>query len=315
VLVDLSQPLFSSGLILGDSGNGKTTSLASIHKVLRQKGLPTRIAIFDFDDDGAEPILRFARDGREVYSDKPKTVPPWSDDILLFRYPVKRRKFRLDQTNPAPQRDKNLAIDFMTEFNQLDDRLEYRPTSTPQTVLAGQIPPTPQAVWKPGLEIGAILLDGLTGIADLFEDYVWVLRDRELGERPPTDRTAKDHSITWTEWNLLGEKIREVYMTAKGFPCYVLCTGHVDLREQEVRGPQSRHGTDSAPIVTGEYYTVPLLTKSLAMRIAKDFSFKVLATPDHKFQTRPDKHLKGVGIRGKDDVPELIPQDLSLIIG
>jgi hypothetical protein len=289
--VNLDHPQFESILIIGNGGAGKTSSLASIHKVLRTKGLPTKIIFFDFDDDGALPFIRMAREGRELFTDKPGTVEPWTKDIQLFRYPIKRRKLSADATNPAPPRDANLAIDFMREFNQIDTWIDQR-----------------TGLWMPGKEVGAIILDPLTGISDIYEDYVWQLRKKEIGATDPK------LAVTWTEWNLLGENIRNVYMTAKGFPCYVLCTGHLDQREEEVRGPQARHGTDNEPIVTGKWFYVPMLTKSLAMRISKDFSATLRATEDYKWVTRNDDHTKGVRTRGKDGLPSQIAQDLTLVL-
>jgi hypothetical protein len=294
----LAQPTFASLLIIGASGTGKTSSIASIHKVLRLRHLPTKLAIFDFDDDGAEPLLRMARQGRETFSDKPNTVPPWIEDILLFRYPIKRTRFTASESNPAPYRDINLALDFMTEFNTLNERIDTRTRQ-----------------WLPDKGIGAIVLDPLTGVSDIYEDYVWSIRKREIGAPPETrENRGSITGVSWTEWNLLGENIRNVYMTAKGFPCYVVCTGHIDQREEEVKGPQSRHGTDNDPIVTGKWFTVPLLTKSLAMKISKDFSTTLLATENFKFETRNNEHLRGIRSRGKDNLPQFVEQDLSLVL-
>lgn len=291
----LSSPQFSSILEIGPGGSGKTMALGSIHKVLRQRGLPTRIAIFDFDDDGAEPILRLAREGREWYGDKPGTVPPWIEDVILYRYQIKRR--RLDPGKVGPSRDKNLAIDFMNDFNKLDeDRMDAR-TGT----------------WREGQELGAIIFDSLTGLSELFEDYVWQSRNRELGEDG-----AK--AVTWTEWNLLGENIRNAYMTAKGFPCYFLATAHIDAREEEVRSPQTRQapsGNSNATLTTGNWRYVALLTKTLAMRIGKDFSVTLFNTADKTWRTQSStkEHIEGIRSRGRDNLPPVIDKlDLSLVL-
>jgi hypothetical protein len=300
--VEYEQPPFSSTLIIGAGGSGKTSSLASIHKVLRLRKLPTKIAFFDFDDDGIEPFLRFAREGRETYHDKPGTVAPWIHDILAFRYPIKHR--RLDPNKVGPSRDKSLAVDFMNDFNSLDEeRMDARTNQ-----------------WKPGQELGAIIFDPLTGLADLYEDFIWVNRNKEIGA-PPRDKdkiSSVPSAVEWTEFNLLGENIRNAYMTAKGFPCYFLATGHVDAREEEVRSPQKVEGRQSqGTLTTGRWRYVPLLTKSLAMRISKDFSTVLFATVDKEWRTQSSEiaHIEGVRSRGKDNLPPVLDkQDLSLVL-
>jgi ABC-type glutathione transport system ATPase component len=133
---------FSSALIIGSSGTGKTASIATLHRVLRKRKLPTKIIYFDFDQDGAEPLLRLARAGYESMKDmltKSNRIDPWIDDIVLFRYYSKRRKME-DRSDAmtrviAPHRDTALAMDFIKDFNTIDDRCNF----------VSGLP-----VWKPG---------------------------------------------------------------------------------------------------------------------------------------------------------------------
>jgi hypothetical protein len=284
----LTRPDFASILLVGAPKTWKTGSLGSLHKYLRLHKMPTKIVFFDMDEDGAEPLLRLAREGRELYSDKPGTCEKWISDIELHRY-TKAKLVLGPDTKVAPNRSKKMAEDFLNEFNELDNRLDYQ---------------TKQ--WKPGQEIGCIAVDSLTAVQDMYEDFIWLTRNKEIGEaKGPT-------MIDPGDWRLLGEKVTDVYMTAKQFPCFSFFTAHEDLREEEVR-PIAL----GAPAhTTSHYYKVPLLTKSVAMRLAKDFSIALYTTSDFKWITRPtpSDHVHSAGTRGRDNLDALVTQDFANVL-
>jgi len=284
----LTKPDFASILLVGAPKTWKTGSLGSLHKYLRLHKMPTKIIFFDMDEDGAEPLLRLAREGRELYTDKPGTCEKWINDIELYRY-TKQKLVLGPDTKVAPNRSKKMAEDFLNEFNQLDERLDYR---------------TKQ--WKPGQEIGCIAVDSLTAIQDMYEDFIWLTRGKEIGE--PKGTTMIDPG----DWRLLGEKVTDVYMTTKQFPCFSFFTAHVDARQEEVRALK----LGEEPIKTNVWFKVPLLTKSVAMRLAKDFSIALYTTPDFKWITRPtpSDHVHSAGTRGRDNLPPLVEQDFANVL-
>src|SRR5258708_20851376 len=149
----LSAPAFSSTLIIGSSGTGKTASIATLHRYLRLHKLPTTIVYFDFDQDGAEPVLRLARAGYESIEDlkaKRNHVDPWINDILLYRYYTKNRRMA-DQV--APHRDRDLLLEFLKDFNTLDNRCE-----------SGQ-----PIRWNPDQPVRAIVYAPLTTVQQMYK--------------------------------------------------------------------------------------------------------------------------------------------------
>jgi hypothetical protein len=285
-------PRPASILIVGPPKNGKTYSVGSLHRFLRLHKLPTTIVIFDFDYDGAEPLLRLAREGRERYDDKPGACPIWTNDIMRFRYRKERRKLPGDASLEVigPGRDKKPHMEFVEDFNTLDARVD--PTT---------------GKWKAGQEIGAIIFDSLTELQAMEEDYLFKSRGKEIGEEKGTKRT-----IEWADWNLVGEKVTDAYMTAKTLPCYLVCTAHEDIRQEYVHGSLQKDGSQDR--VPGASWRVPLLTYTLSMRIAKDFSVTVFCESNWRWRTRVGEHVRAAGTRLKDNLAEFVAQDFSEIL-
>ena len=292
----LKKPTSGSILLIGPSGTGKSFSICGLHRYLRLNNLCTKMVLFDFDGDGSDTILSMARAGRELHSDQPGATKPWVEDLSVYRYTKSRISLGAGD-KAGPNRDKGMAEEFIKDFNALEDRL-----------LPGQ---RGQRQWKPGMELGAIVGDSLTGLCDMYEDFMWVIRNKEIGgiklnvlnrDGVPAD------AIDWSDWRLLGEKTMDVYMTAKQLPCFSVFTAHVDLREEEVH--------KANPTGTGKFYKVPLLTKSLAMRIAKDFGVVLYTTEDFKWETRAttSNRILGAKTRFRDNLPEKCDQDFSKIL-
>jgi hypothetical protein len=282
----LSAPAFSSTLIIGSSGTGKTASIGTLHRYLRQHKLPTTIVYFDFDQDGAEPVLRMARDGYESIDDmkrKVARIEPWLGDLVLYRYYTKNRRMA-DQV--APHRDRELVLEFLKDFNTLDNRCE----------------PGQPIRWKPDQAIGAIIYDPLTTIQEMYEDFIWKTRGKEFGE-------LGTNGITFTDWNLLGEKVRDAYKLAKVFPCYFVAMAHLDQRLEDVRVPEGQQ-----KITTGKWFYTAALVKAVSMTIQKDFSTTVFTTEDFKWIVKPNEHNRGARARGKDFTTDKVDQDFANIL-
>lgn len=288
----LTGPQHSSFLIIGPSKTGKTESIASLHRVLRILQLPTVMAIYDFDEDGYIPLWRLATEGRERHKDRPGTVKPWVQDLLIYRYRKAARTLRTK--NAAPVRDTNLMEDFQDDFNQMDSRLD------PKTGL-----------WKPGQALGAIIFDSLTAMMQLYESYIWNLRGKEIG-------LDGNKGITWQDWNLVGEKIRDAYNTAKQFPCHFVATAHEDTRQELIHGSARAAGDGrpaSAPApVPGAVWAVPMLTYSLSLSAAGDFGCVVHSTVDRTWVGQPGGRIRSAGSRLKDLPEGAFEQDFENLI-
>jgi hypothetical protein len=296
----LAGPLFSSTLVIGPPKTGKSESTASLHRFLRLHNLPTKIAYFDLDGDGSEPLIRLAREGRELHSDKPKTVEPWTQDLMIYRYTLSRRTLvskgntpnMVDTAYVPPVRDEKPAFAFMDDFNTLDMRLD------PAT-----------GIWKQGQELGAIVFDPLNALQDFYEDFMFKLRKKEIG-----GTGLANSGIEWDDWRLIGEKTLGACMAAKAFPCYFVACVHEDIRTEKV------HGDPTKPSGGGSYI-VPLLTYTLAFQISGKFSAIAYSLPNFKWLMRPGAvpgtgiNLKSAGSRGRDSFPtEPIEQNFELIL-
>lgn len=288
----LAGPQFSSFLIVGPSKTGKTQSIASLHRVLRLMNLPTRIAIFDFDEDGYIPIWRLAKEGRERFKDRPGTVQPWVSDLLVYHY--RKAERRLREKNAAPDRPRTLMEDFHDDFNKIDSWLD------PSTGL-----------WKPGQELGAIIFDSLTAMMQLYESYIWSFRGKEIG-------LEGNKGINWQDWNLVAEKIRDAYNTAKQFPCHFVATAHEDIRQELVHGSAKAAGDGKAAQppaqVQGAVWAVPMLTYSLSLSAAGDFGCVVHSTTDRTWTGIPGGRIRSAGSRLKDLSEGPIEQDFENLI-
>lgn len=290
----LSGPQFTSFLLVGPSKTGKTESIASLHRVLRLQKLPTKIVIFDFDEDGYIPIWRMAMDGRERHKDPRGATKPWVDDLMIFNYHKLNRQ--LKENDAAPMRSKKPMDDFHDDFNQIDGWID------PKTGL-----------WKPGHEVGAIVFDSLTSLLYLYESYIWLMRGKEIGF---TDQRA----INWQDWNLVGEKIRDAYNTAKQFPCYFVATAHEDTRQELIHGSARAGGTGPgdkatpAQPVQGNVWAVPMLTYSLSLSAAGDFGCVVHSTVDRLWMGQPGGRIRSAGSRLRDLPTGPFEQDFENLI-
>lgn len=281
----LSAPTFSSTLIIGSSGTGKTSCIGTLHRVLRKKNLPTKIIYFDFDQDGAEPVLRLARAGYESIPDmiaRQNRIDPWIEDVILYRYYTKRRTMT---DGVAPHRDVKLVEEFIKDFNTIDSRIDPHTNN-----------------WKPGQEIGAIINDPLTSVQEIYEDFIWTLRNKELG-------ASGTNSIQWVDWNLLGEKVLDVIKLTKVFPCFYVATAHLDQRLEDVRVPEGQQ-----KLTTGKWFYTAALVKALAMTIQKNFSTTLFTTEQYKWRLQNDEHHRGARARGKDNLPPLVEPDFANIL-
>lgn len=281
----------SSILIIGPSGTGKSACIATLHRYLRLHNLPTRIAYFDFDGDGIEPVARLAREGYESMEDKianTNRVKPWLDDLIGYRYIANRRQMKDGPLGIKPHRDSGLALEFIKDFNTLDSRLD------PET-----------KKWLPGQELGALVFDPLTSVQAMYEDFIWTTRNKEMGD---TGTSA----VSWVDWGLLGEKVRDVYMLGKQFPCFFIAMAHLDQRLEEVRTPENAPKQN-----TGQWFYTVALVKGLAMTIQKDFSLTLFSTvdgPKHEWITQAGPHYRGVRSRGRDGLPPRTKQDFREVL-
>ena len=288
----MAGPQYSSVLLVGPSKTGKTASIASLHRVLRILKMSTKMMLFDFDEDGYLSLLRLAKEGRESYKDPPHTVPPWVDDLRIFNY--RKGDVKLRERDAAPQRSQKLSEDFQSEFNQMDNWLDHK-----------------TGLWLPGKEIGAIIYDSLTSLMHMYESYVWSLRNKEIGLDGP-------RGISWQDWNLVGEKIRDAYQTAKQFPCFFVATAHEDTRQEQIKGSAqpARPGQPAQPPtpVPGAVFAVPLLTYSLSMYAAGDFGCVVHSTTNFRWIGRPGGRIRSAGSRLRDLPDEEFEQDFANLI-
>lgn len=274
----LAGPQSSSVLLVGPSKTGKTLSIGSLHRVLRMLKMSTKMMLFDFDEDGYLSLLRLAKEGRESYKDRPGTVPPWVEDLRVFTY--RKADLKLRERDAAPARSMKLSEDFQEEFNQMDNWLDRK-----------------TGLWLPGKEVGAIIYDSLTSLMHMYESYVWLLRGKEIG-------LDGNKAITWQDWNLVGEKIRDAYQTAKQFPCFFVATAHEDIRQMQIKGSATaaepgKPARQPTPLPEA-VYAVPLLTYSLSMYAAGDFGCVVHSTSDYKWIGRPGGRIRSAGSRLRD---------------
>lgn len=295
----MSAPQFGSILLVSPSKRGKTMSICSLHRVLRLLKLPTEIHWFDFDEDGGDTAIRMAKEGRERYSDRPGTVPVWLDDLKMYRYFKAGRQIGNEGSGPlrepAPRRSKKPISDFMNDFNQLDSRLD------PST-----------GMWKPGQEVGAIVLDSLTFLMHMYVDFVWLVRGKEIGAKGAAE------AINWQDWDLVGQDIRDVYRTAKTFPCFVVATSHEDIRQELIKGSAKPAGpgqpAQPPAQVQGATWAVPMLTYGLSLSIAGDFGCCVHIDENRKFIGQPGGIIRSAGSRLKDLPKEPFEADFENLI-
>jgi hypothetical protein len=248
--------------------------------------------IFDFDEDGYIPIWRLARDGRERHDDKPNATEPWVKDLHIFNYHKAQRI--LKERDAAPNRSKKPIDDFQDDFNQIDGWID------PKTGL-----------WRPGKEVGAIIYDSLTSLMHIYESYIWLMRGKEIG----LDGRG---AINWQDWNLVGEKIRDAYQTAKTFPCYFVATAHEDTRQELIHGSAKAPGPGQpaqppAPL-PGAVWAVPMLTYSLSLSAAGDFGCVVHSTVNRTWIGRPGGRIRSAGSRLKDLPDGEFGQDFENLI-
>lgn len=211
-------PAFSSIAIIGPSKTGKTESIKTLHKFLVKHKLPTKIAHFDFDEDGAEPLIRVAK--REG----------WLADLLVYRYNVKGVRVK---NAVVPDRATGPFEDFMKDLNTFYDNLDMITNA-----------------WKPGTEIGAMGLDSMTALQDRVIDFVWALRHKDI------DGTG-DRAVSFNEWRMVQEKLVECVRSVKALPCYSYFCFHEDLRQEEITGPTPTSTVSTGklfyvPMVTGQ---------------------------------------------------------------
>jgi len=288
----LATPTFSSILLCGPPKCGKTASIATLHKVLRKRKLPTKIAFFDMDEDGAEPLLRLARSGYESVADalaSRNRIDPWQSDIELHRFNLQGLRMR---DAAQPKRTEEPAHAFINELNEYFDRLDSR-TGTFKDK-----------------SIGAIVVDSITGLTDIFEDFVFSFRGREIGEEG-------QRAISFNDWRLLAEKVMEAYKSCKSLPCYSVFTTHVETRQEVIRGPSNQGTNQDMP--THQLYDVPLVTGQLRERIAKDFGVVLYTLNNWKWRTRPGGsdgagRIRSAGSRGVNSLPTEIDQDFALVL-
>jgi hypothetical protein len=187
-----------------------------------------------------------------------------------------------------------LGDDLVDDFNQMDGWLDPKTNA-----------------WLPGKGVGAIIFDSLTSLMHLYESYIWLIRKKEIG-------LTGTESVTWQDWNLVGEKIRDAYQTAKQFPCHFVATAHEDTRQELIHGSAKAPGPGQpaqppAPL-PGAVWAVPMLTYSLALSAAGDFGCVVHSTTDRTWIGRPGGRIRSAGSRLKDLPEGPIEQDFENLI-
>ena len=290
----LAKPGAASILLIAPPKVGKTSSLATIHRVLRLSKRPTKIAFFDFDDDGAEPFLRLARDGYESMADaiaKRNRIDPWTNDIRLHRFKTKGLRVK---EGIQPGRRQEIATSLIREFNEYIDWL------------------SPDGNWKdPEKALGAIIFDSITGMADILEDFTLDMRGREIGGE-------KEKAVTFNDWRLIGEKITEFYQNAKTLPnTYVICTAHIETRQEIISGlPASGGRAGIEPIATHQLLDLPLVPSLILRdRIAKDFSIILYPqSEDRRWRTSPNRQQRSAGSRLKDGLASMVDPDFKEVL-
>jgi hypothetical protein len=283
----LTGPQFGSIGIAGAPKTGKTQSLWTLHRFLKNHKLPTRMAIFDLDEDGAEPLIRIARDGVRDEKRNLLYAGGWSNDLDVYRYNVKGNKI-----NPAevPTRTRIPTEMFINESAALYDRLDS---------VTGR--------WKPSMELGAVVCDSMTALNERWFDYVMTARHKEVG-----GTKAAGNEITFNEWTMIKSKILETVRSFKALPCYSVFMFHEILLQEEVPGPKPEDTK-----TTGMMYWVPKVTGDLTTTIQKEFSVFVHSTvKDGKYLwiAQPTSRIRSVGSRGKELMPTEVGQDFENIL-
>jgi len=252
----------------------------------------TKIMIFDFDGDGFLPILRLAKEGRERQKDKPNATDPWVDDLVVFSYVNTTGKLR--EGDAAPNRPIAPINDFHKDFNQIDD---WKSQNT--------------GLWLPGRGVGAIVYDSLTSLMHMYESFVWNIRKKEIGLQGPA-------AVSWQDWALVGERIRQAYNTAKAFPCFFVATAHEDVRQELIHGSAKAAGpgqpAQPPAQVPGAVWSVPMLTYSLSLSAAGDFGCVVHSTVDRTWIGRAGGRIRSAGSRLKDLPEGEFEQDFENLI-
>jgi nitrogen fixation protein len=196
----LAGPQFGSIAIVGAPKTGKTQSLATLHAFLVRHKLCPRMAIFDLDEDGAEPLIRIAnKEG-------------WIGDLEVYRYNVRGNRIA---NKELPDRTRIPTETFINEFSGLYDRIDSRTGN-----------------WFEGKGLGAVIVDSMTALNERWFDFVLTIRHKEVGGE---DKQA----ITFNEWTMVKSKILETVRSGKALPCYSVYIFHEILMQEEVSGPKA----------------------------------------------------------------------------
>jgi hypothetical protein len=290
----LTSPSWCSIANIGPPKSGKTACIGSLYAVLLKRGGPRKIAIFDLDEDGAEPLIRLSRTGRYYPTEKPFSHEVWLEDLIVHRYkrPMGERISDTLDTN----RSYDELMDFIHESNSYQD-------------------------WYGGgswldveHSLGAIVVDSMTALQEMLWD--WLLKKRH--------RSVAGVGGKWVEiqdWQILQEKVLESVKVIKSLPCYTIFNFHENLLMEEVRSNANISGEggseEKAVRTTGEYYYLPwTLGQKLSYRIGKEFSVIVYSRSQYgqyTWITRPIAHIKSAGSRGRDDLPESVEQDYGKV--
>jgi AAA domain-containing protein len=195
----LAGPQFGSIAIVGAPKTGKTQSLATLHAFLVRHKLCPRMAIFDLDEDGAEPLIRIAnKEG-------------WINDLEVYRYNVRGSRIA---NKELPDRVRAPTESFINEFSSLYDRIDSRTGG-----------------WSEGKALGAVIIDSMTALNERWFDFVLAIRRKEVGGEG-------NQAITFNEWTMVKSKLLETVRSAKALPCYSVFIFHEILLQEEVSGPK-----------------------------------------------------------------------------
>lgn len=278
----LQGPTWSSIANIGRPKTGKTQSLRTMHDYLIRKKLPRRIEFFDWDEDGADTIIRIAKQERwNLDPTDPKC------DLAVYRYNLRGTRL----TNQDVRNRSKIPIEqFIQEFNGLYDDLD------PKT-----------GYWKEGKERGCVVLDSITALNERYFDFVLQMNHKEVG-----GTLESGANISFNEWTKVKEKMVEAIRGAKGLPCFSVCNFHEAFEQEEIPGPKPGDAK-----TTGRNIWTPAITGDLRITIQKEFSVVIhsRAVDDRYFWiTRPTEEIRSVGSRNRDLLPETVLQDFANIL-
>ena len=273
----LSAQIWGAIALIGRPFSGKTQSIATLHKYLVKHKLPTKIEVFDLDEQRDSPLIRIAKS------------EGWLNDLVVHRYDSTGGVHYI-ANKETRERSKIPTELFIQEYAALYDDLDTR-----------------TGLWQPGRERGAIVVDSMSVLNERWFDFVLQLRHKELGG---TEKL--NNLVTFNEWMMVKEKIVETVRSGKALPCFSIFCFHEVQAQDEIPGPKAQDTK-----TTGKILWVPKIQGDLCTTIQKEFSVCVhTRCINGKFEwiTRPTEEIASVGTRSKNLLGATTEQDFANIL-